>query len=66
MDTRRSRPGSRRSSKRPSGPSLRAADTTDEQLIADLAEGYDVCVIGADKWHQLHDLTFYGGVRSRP
>ena len=41
-------------------PSLRAR-TTDAQLIADLAEGYDVCVIGADKWHQLHDLTFYDG-----
>ena len=39
-------------------PSLRAR-TTDAQLIADLAKGYDVCVIGADKWHQLHDLTFY-------
>ena len=41
-------------------PSLRAR-TTEAQLIADLAEGYDVCVIGADKWHQLHDLTFYDG-----
>ena len=41
-------------------PSLRAR-TTDAQLIADLAEGYDVCVIGADKWHQLHDLSFYDG-----
>ena len=39
-------------------PFLRAR-TTDAQLIADLAAGYDVCVVGADKWHQLHDLTFY-------
>jgi nicotinic acid mononucleotide adenylyltransferase len=39
---------------------LRARVTLD-QLIADLAEGYDVCVIGADKWHQLHDLEFYEG-----
>jgi hypothetical protein len=41
-------------------PHLRAA-TTDAQLIADIAEGYDVCVVGADKWHQLHDVRFYGG-----
>lgn len=34
---------------------------TDRQLIADIAEGYDVCVIGADKWHQLHDIAFYDG-----
>jgi nicotinic acid mononucleotide adenylyltransferase len=41
-------------------PGVRAA-TTDQQLIADLAEDYDVCVLGADKWHQLHDLSFYDG-----
>lgn len=34
---------------------------TERQLIADIAEGYAVCVLGADKWHQLHDLAFYGG-----
>jgi len=34
---------------------------TDDRLIADIAEGYDVVVIGADKWHQLHDVAFYGG-----
>jgi nicotinic acid mononucleotide adenylyltransferase len=34
---------------------------TDLQLVADIAEGYDVCVVGADKWHQLHDLGFYDG-----
>ena len=45
-------------------PALRAR-TTDAQLIADLAEGYDVCVIGADKWHQLHDLSFYDGSKRR-
>ena len=32
-----------------------------EQLIADLAEGYDVVVLGADKWHQIHDPGFYDG-----
>jgi hypothetical protein len=37
------------------------ARATEARLIADIAEGYDVCVIGADKWHQIHDLSFYGG-----
>ena len=37
------------------------ARVTDAQLLADIAAGYDVCVVGADKWHQLHDLAFYGG-----
>ena len=32
---------------------------TDERLIADIAVGYDAVVMGADKWHQLHDPTFY-------
>ena len=34
---------------------------TDAQLIADIAEDYDVVVMGADKWAQLHDVGFYGG-----
>ena len=34
---------------------------TDAQLVADIAEGYDVVVLGADKWAQLHDPAFYGG-----
>ncbi len=33
----------------------------DEQLLVDLAVGYDVLVMGADKWEQLHDPQFYGG-----
>ena len=41
-------------------PELRAV-VTEDRLIADIAEGYDVCVVGADKWHQLHDVEFYGG-----
>ncbi len=36
-------------------------EVTDRQLIADIAEGYDVVVMGADKWRQLHDVDFYGG-----
>ena len=37
---------------------------TDEQLLADIAAGYDVVVMGADKWHQIQDLDFYGGSTS--
>lgn len=37
------------------------AVVTDAQLLADVAQGYDVLVIGADKWHQLLDVRFYGG-----
>jgi hypothetical protein len=39
-------------------PWLRCA-VTDKRLIADIAEGYDVCVLGSDKWHQLWDPAFY-------
>lgn len=39
-------------------PWLHAA-VTDRRLIADIAEGYDVCVLGSDKWHQLWDPAFY-------
>lgn len=37
------------------------AVVTDHQLIVDIARGYDACLVGADKWHQLHDPAFYGG-----
>lgn len=37
------------------------ATVTEAQLLADIADGYDVLVIGADKWHELHDVRFYGG-----
>jgi hypothetical protein len=32
-----------------------------EQLLVDLARGYDVLVLGADKWAQVLDPSFYGG-----
>jgi hypothetical protein len=41
-------------------PWLRARVTA-LALISDIAEGYDVCVVGADKWHQLQEPAFYGG-----
>ena len=37
---------------------------SEHRLIADLATGYDAVVMGADKWHQLHELRFYGGDRA--
>ncbi len=32
---------------------------TEQRLIADIATGYDVVVMGADKWRQVNDLSFY-------
>jgi nicotinic acid mononucleotide adenylyltransferase len=31
------------------------------QLVVDVAEGYDVVVMGADKWAQVFDPAWYGG-----
>lgn len=33
---------------------------TEKQLIVDIADGFDVVVMGADKWQQIQDPTFYG------
>jgi len=33
---------------------------TSAQLIADIATGYDVVVMGADKWTQVNDPSWYG------
>lgn len=43
----------------PDRPWLRAR-ATEHQLLADIADGYDLLVIGADKWLQLHEVRFYG------
>ena len=32
---------------------------TEAQLVADIAEGYDVVVMGADKWAQVNDPAWY-------
>lgn len=45
-------------------PWLRARSTA-AQLLADIADGYDLLVVGADKWLQLHDPRFYGGSDAR-
>jgi hypothetical protein len=34
---------------------------TDARLLADLADGYDVLIVGGDKWAQLVDPVWYGG-----
>ena len=38
---------------------------TDAQLIADVAAGYDVVVMGADKWAQVHDPAWYPSESAR-
>ena len=32
-----------------------AVVVTEAQLISDIADGYDIVVMGADKWHQVND-----------
>ncbi len=34
---------------------------TPHRLLADIAAGYDVLIMGADKWHQILELQWYGG-----
>ena len=36
-------------------------EVTEQRLLADVAAGYDVLVLGADKWAQVHDPAWYGG-----
>ena len=35
-------------------------ETTSAQLIVDIAAGYDVVIMGADKWEQVNDVRYYG------
>jgi hypothetical protein len=37
------------------------ARLTSHRLLADIAEGYDALLVGADKWAQLLDPIWYGG-----
>lgn len=37
---------------------------SEAQLLVDLAAGYDVLVLGSDKWAQVMDPAFYGGSSS--
>jgi hypothetical protein len=38
---------------------------TTKRLIVDIARGYDLVVVGADKWAQILDPAFYGGDPTR-
>jgi hypothetical protein len=38
---------------------------SDRQLLVELSSGYDVLVLGADKWAQVLDPVFYGGSVAR-
>ena len=42
-----------------------AVVVTDESLIVDIARGYDVVIMGADKWAQVTDPAWYGSVDER-
>ena len=34
---------------------------TEQQLLADIADGYHLLIVGADKWWQIQDPVWYGG-----
>jgi hypothetical protein len=36
-------------------------EVTTAQLVVDIAQGYEVVILGADKWVQVLDPSFYGG-----
>lgn len=38
---------------------------TDVQLLSEIATGFEVIVMGADKWQQIHDPVFYGNDPAR-
>ncbi len=38
---------------------------TEAQMIVDIAEGYDLVVMGADKWAQVNDPTWYADEGAR-
>jgi len=42
-----------------------AVRTTDAQLIVDIADGYDVVIMGADKWEQVNDERYYADAAAR-
>ena len=42
-----------------------SVEVSDLQLLADLAAGYDAVIMGADKWHQIHELRFYADAAER-
>jgi hypothetical protein len=38
---------------------------TPHSLVADIAEGYQVIILGADKWHQVLDPVWYASIDAR-
>ncbi len=40
-------------------------DVSEHQLLVDLAAGYDAVIMGADKWHQIHEVRFYADEADR-
>lgn len=38
---------------------------TDARLVADIAQGYDAVIMGADKWRQVTDSSWYAGEAER-
>jgi len=38
---------------------------TEAQMIVDIAQGYDVVIMGADKWAQVNDVAWYQDVEAR-
>ena len=38
---------------------------TDDQLLVDIARGYNALIVGADKWAQVRDPAWYGSVAAR-
>jgi nicotinic acid mononucleotide adenylyltransferase len=38
---------------------------TEAQLLADVAEGFDVVIMGADKWHQINEVRWYASETER-
>ena len=38
---------------------------TPHSLVADIAEGYEVIILGADKWHQVLDPVWYACIDAR-
>jgi nicotinic acid mononucleotide adenylyltransferase len=42
-----------------------SVQVTDARLLVDIAHGYDVLIMGADKWAQVLDPTWYGSEAAR-
>jgi len=42
-----------------------AVRVVEERLLVDIAAGYDVLIVGADKWAQVIDPAWYGSVEAR-